>query len=166
MRAAAKLGRPILTSQGTANAASGAQLQAELAARAGAQADTSRDAHYITQTDPRVALDNKFDWDHVLSGEINPAGKATGYHAETAAAGAARITPGAAVKQNANGTYEAPVQIWDQTSGQWVDKVRQSTFFPADWSQARIEYEVSEAFKVRVSNSSGPGTIGTSPSGI
>jgi filamentous hemagglutinin len=62
---------------------------------------------------------------------------------------AARITPGAAVKQNANGTYEAPVQIWDASKSAWIDKPGQgSTFFPADWSQARIEYEVSEAFKV------------------
>jgi hypothetical protein len=85
------------------------------AQRALGNPDTSRDAYYITQTDPRVALDNKFDW--------------------------------------------------DQTSGQWVDKVRQSTFFPADWSQARIEYEVSEAFKARQTLTPTKWS-GTSPSGI
>jgi len=101
--------------------------------------------------------------DHVLAGEVNAKGKATGYHAEFAADGAARIAPGATVTQNANGTYDAPVQIWDAARGQWVDKSRESTFFPSSWSQARIEYEVTEAFKTGV-----PGTRfqGTSPSGI
>ena len=102
--------------------------------------------------------------DHVLAGEINANGKATGYHAEFAADGTARITPGASIKQNSNGTYEAPVQIWDGARGQWVDKPGQgSTFFPASWSQARIEYEVTDAFKTGV-----PRTRfqGISPSGI
>ncbi|WP_143684666.1 hypothetical protein [Variovorax sp. KK3] len=43
--------------------------------------------------------DNNFDVAHVLSGEINARGRATGYHAELAADGAARITSGATVKQ-------------------------------------------------------------------
>jgi filamentous hemagglutinin len=99
----------------------------------------------------------------VLPGEINPSGKATGFHAEDAAQGASRITPGADIKQNSNGTYEAPVQLFDDTRKVWVDKSRDSTFFPKDWSEARIKFEASEAFK----------TVGTktsfeapSPSGI
>jgi hypothetical protein len=82
-----------------------------------------------------------------LAGEVNAAGKATGYHAELAAQGAARINPDATITRNANGTYEAPVQVWDASKG-WANKPGQgSTFFPADWSRARIEFEVTEAFK-------------------
>jgi hypothetical protein len=114
-------------------------------------------------TDQQVLKNNRFDMDHVLEGEINSKGKATGYHAELAADGASRIKPGAEISYNANGTYEAPVQIWDADKGQWVDKARESTFFPPSWSQARTEYEVSEAFKQGT-----PGTkfVKTSPSGL
>ena len=54
---------------------------------------------------------------HVLSGEINAAGRATGYHAESAAEGSARIRPGTAVTQNANGTYTAQVDVFDAARG-------------------------------------------------
>lgn len=83
--------------------------------------------------------------------------------ADVAADGAARIKPGADITYNANGTYEAPVQVWDAKKGQWVDKKNMSTFFPPSWSQARIDYEVSEAFKKGT-----PGTsfVKPSPSGI
>jgi len=108
---------------------------------------------------------------HVLSGEINQAGKATGYHAELAAAGAARIVPGAMITQNANGTYEAPVQIWDQARKLWVNKAtpggvpRPSTFFPLTWSKARVSFEVSEAFKSKTMITESMWR-GNSPSGI
>lgn len=55
------------------------------------------------------------------------------------------------------------MQIWDAAKGEWVDKVRNSTFFPPSWSQARIEYEVSEAFK---KGAPGTGFDATSSSGI
>ena len=139
------------------------RLTNELAAAAKVRVDTSNDAFYISNTDRSVLTNNNFDMDHVLSGEINANQKATGYHAEFAANGQARITPGVPATQNANGTYEAPVQIWDEARKAWVDKVYRSTFFPPSWSEARITYEVTEAFK--------QGTSGTSfqaatPSGI
>jgi filamentous hemagglutinin len=155
-----------VTAQGQANQATAEQLRSDLQSRAGVHADTSRDADYIARTDPRVATNNKFDWNHVLAGEVNAAGKATGYHAEGAAEGAARIAPNAKVTQNPNGTYEAPVQVWSDGGKQWVDKPRESTFFPADWSRARIEFEVSEAFKVAGPISGEAGVRGVSPSGI
>ena len=154
-----------ITSQGRATSAAGSQLRADLEKRASVRADTSRDADYIARTDSRVAVDNRFDWDHVLTGEMNTSGKATGYHSEAAAQGAARITPGASVTQNSNGTYEAPVQIWSDAAKDWVDKKHDSTFFPADWSRARIEFEVSEAFKVKQMMGATKWK-GTSPSGI
>ena len=39
--------------------------------------DTSRDAFYVAQTDKSVLIDNKFDMNHVLAGEINAKGKVT-----------------------------------------------------------------------------------------
>ena len=139
------------------------QLRGELAQWALPAVDHSRDAEYLAKTDRAVLSQNNFDMAHVLNGEVNAIGRATGYHAEFAADGAARIKPGATVTHNPNGTYEAPVQVFDAAKGEWVDKFARSTFFPPSWSQARIEYEISEAFK--------KGTPGTSfikptPSGI
>jgi hypothetical protein len=141
-------------------------LANDLAARAKIRPDTSKDAYYIANTDQTVLTNNNFDIGHVLTGEVNAKGKATGYHAEFAADGAARITPGSTVTQNANGTYQAPVQIWDDAKKQWVDKPGQgSTFFPPSWSEARITYEVTEAFKNKSPALKG-GWEGTTPSGI
>jgi Bacterial EndoU nuclease len=163
--AASRLGRAPATAQGTAHSATAEQLRADLSNRSVVQADTSRDADYIARTDPRVAPSNKFDWNHVLAGEVNAAGKATGYHAEGAAGGAARIQPGGNITQYPNGTYAAPVQIWSESSKQWIDKDRLSTFFPAGWSRARIEFEVTQAFKGKVMLDAAKWQ-GTSPSGI
>lgn len=127
--------------------------------------DFSRDAEYIAKTDANVLRQYNFDMNHVLAGEVNARGKATGYHAEFAADGAARIKPGADITYHANGTYEAPVQIWDSSKNQWIDKKNISTFFPPSWSQARIEYEVSEAFK-SMQMLDATKWRGTSPSGL
>lgn len=142
-----------------------ALLYNDLAARAKIRPDTSMDAIYAAKTDTTILADNKFDMAHVLTGEINASGKATGYHAEIAANGEARITPGAVITQNANGTYEAPVQVWDGASLSWVDKRNISTFFPPSWSEARITYEVTEAFKKKVMET-GQKWTATTPSGI
>ncbi len=162
-RAGAK--KDIVTSEGKANAATGKRLGGVLSFQEGSgRQDTSNDAEYIAKTDRSIIVDKNFDMARVLAGEINTRGEGAGYHAEFAANGAARIKPGAATPDpNANGTYEAPVQIWDAAKGKWVDKFAKSTFFPKSWSQARIEYEVTEAFKSGV-----PGTRfqATSPSGI
>ena len=166
---AAKAGakNDIVTSEGKANAATGKRLGGVLGFQEGSgRQDTSNDAEYIAKTDRSIIVEKNFDTVRVLSGEINRWGEATGYHAEFAANGAARIKPGAAIPTpNANGTYEAPVQIWDAAKGQWVDKRRESTFFPSSWSQARIEYEVTEAYKTNLPPPEG-GWLGTTPSGI
>jgi filamentous hemagglutinin len=145
------------------SAAQGDQLLTELGSLSQYAVDHSRDAEYLARTDRNLLQQHNFDMDHVLAGEINAAGKATGYHAEFAADGAARIKPGATVTHNANGTYEAPVQVFDAGKGIWVDKKNISTFFPPSWSHARIEYEITEAFKQGT-----PGTsfIKTSPGGM
>lgn len=137
----------------TAQSAAQAQkLQQELQAFSKVQPDTARDAYYLANTDQTVLKANNFDMNHVLSGEINAAGKATGYHAELAADGAARIRPGSAVTQNPNGTYTAQIDVFDLATSVWVEKTSfggKSTFFNPSWSEARIEYEVAQAFKDR-----------------
>lgn len=147
------------------SAAQGLLLRDELGNLSKQVVDHSRDAEYMAKTDRSLLEKYNFDMDHVLTGEVNNAGRATGYHAEFAADGSARIKPGAEIQHNANGTYEAPVQVFDPNNGVWVDKSRESTFFPASWSRARIEYEVTEAFKGRQS-SGGQKWSGMSPSGI
>jgi Bacterial EndoU nuclease len=128
--------------------------------------DISKDAEWIAKTDHAVEAAHNFDWDHVLRGEIKR-GDAKGYHAESSADGSARIKPGAEISYHDAGVYEAKVEIWNQNSKRWKDKFVKSSFFPADWSVARIKYEVIEAFKVRESS---PEKllqwVGTSPSGI
>lgn len=149
--------------QRAVSAVQGAQLRSGLSDLAKITPDFSRDAEYIAKTDVDLLRRNNFDMDHVLAGEMNARGKATGYHAEFAAVGSARIKPGTNITYHSNGTYEAAVQAWDASKGVWVDKARDSTFFPPSWSRARIEYEVSEAFKSGVPKT---GFDATSPSGI
>ena len=128
--------------------------------------DISKDAEWIAKTDHAVEAAHKFDWDHVLRGEIR-GGNATGFHAEQAADGVARISPDAHIHNYPNGVYQAKVQIWNANSRRWKSKSRPSSFFPADWSIARIKYEVIEAFKRRISKAENSREwVGTSPSGI
>lgn len=145
------------------SAAQGSLLREELGSLSKQVVDHSRDAEFMAKTDRRLLEQYNFDMDHVLAGEVNNAGRATGYHAEFAADGSARIKPGAQIQQNANGTYEAPVQVFDTKNGVWVDKFARSTFFPPDWSRARIEWEVSEAFKTGSAHTQ---FEASSPSGI
>lgn len=77
------------------------------------QPDTAKDAWYLANTDQNLLTANRCDMNHVLSGEINGAGRATGSHAELAADRFARIRPGSTVTQNANGTYTAQVNVFN-----------------------------------------------------
>jgi len=55
--------------------------------------------------------------------------------------------------------------VFDLKSGVCVDKKNILTFFPPDWSRARIEFEVTESFKMRQMHGDTKWT-GTSPSDI
>ena len=111
-----------------------------------------------------------YDLDHVLTGRINSRGYGSGYHYEHAANGSSRIAPSSIVRE-AHGTYSAFVEIWDPARNVWVQKKShngiplRSTFFPLDWSEARILYEVTEAFKAASVNPYGKWT-GTTPGGL
>jgi hypothetical protein len=156
----------------TAQSAAQAQrLQQELGSLARVQPDTARDVWYLANTDQKLLTANRFDMNHVLSGEINGAGRATGYHAELAADGSARIRPGSSVTQNPNGTYTAQVDVFDAAKGGWVEKKGSgggiSTFFNPSWSQARIEYEVAQAFRNgRIKSPTERSFTAPTPSGI
>jgi Bacterial EndoU nuclease len=126
----------------------------------------ARDADYISRTDHSIAISKKIDWDHVLNGHINPKGWPTGYHFESEENKTSRIVPGAHVQQNQNGTYSAPVEIWDDKNKIWVAKKQITTFFPKNWSRARIEYEVSYALKNARPNEGREGQIGHTTNGI
>ncbi len=102
----------------------------------------------------------------MLRGEITR-GRLTGYHAEHCADGAARIKPGADIRYHDNGVYEDKVKIWNQNSKISRNTRFESSFFPADWSVARIKYEVIEALKVHKLSADQPALwTGESPSGI
>jgi hypothetical protein len=58
------------------------------------------------------------------------------------------------------------VQAWDDVGNRWVNKGNRSTFFPVDWSQARIEYEVSQAYAGGIANGRSGSCSWSSPSGI
>jgi Bacterial EndoU nuclease len=162
-----RLVAPEVTAEGKATSFSGWQLKDGLLERERTQTrpDTSADAQYVAKTDRSVVVDNNFDVQHVLAGEVNANNKATGYHAEFAADGSARIRDGSTVTQNPNGTYAAAVDVWDARRNVWVEKFAKSTFFSKEWSEAKIMYEVTEAFKVKQVNPEG-GWLGTSPSGV
>jgi hypothetical protein len=160
------------TAERSSSSAQGAQLAEEMKDLARHGPELSNDAEWIDKTDHAVEAAHNFDWNHVLQGEIK-GGKAIGYHSEQAAEGASRITPGAEIAFDSQGVYEAPVQIWNNNSKRWKNKFAKSSFFPADWSIARIKYEVIEAFKAGeraapVPNAP-PGPVrwtGSSPSGV
>ena len=64
-----------------------------------------------------------------------------------------------------------PAKVNPQTgvTGAWVEKTGfggKSTFFHPSWSEARIEYEVAQAFKDRQPTKIANQWVGTSPSGI
>lgn len=75
------------------------------------------------------------------------------------------VKPSAFLLTIGEGTYTAPVQIWNEATLSWVDKKNISTFFPPSWSEARIAYEVAEAFKNKIPNPAG-GWKGTTVGGI
>jgi filamentous hemagglutinin len=104
----------------------------------------------------------------MAGGEINKAGKAAGGHSLTT--GGVRIVPGTEGAPDANGVYEAAIEIYDKAADRWVRKVSNNgitTMFPKDWTAERIKLEVQAAWD-------GPGKAmlpynkweGKTPSGV
>ncbi len=103
---------------------------------------------------------------HIFHGEINRRGRAVGFHHEGSIGhlGKARVTQ-VTTPPNAHGVYKGKVEIFDSTSGQWVQKGPESTFFPTSWNRQKVMTEVRGAYNNGTVMSNGKWE-GISPSGV
>jgi hypothetical protein len=112
----------------------------------------------------------RIDWHHILSGQINGHGQATGFHY----AGVDFVPRSARVvkagRPDAHGVVRAKVEIFDPKSGRWIAKASESTLFPPEWTRAQLEREVEAAYKAarltRMLDGGSWGWRGTAPSGV
>lgn len=103
---------------------------------------------------------------HILNGEINARGAATGFHHEGVGSETnARIVPGTQTRPNGLGVYTARVEIKDPATGAWVLKNAESTFFPKTWTRSEVRTAILEAFANRTEEGEGR-WVGTLASGM
>ncbi|AHA71822.1 WXG100 family type VII secretion target [Bacillus thuringiensis] len=84
---------------------------------------------------------------HILEGEINRRGEATGYHSEFLENTHGRIIPGTDRSINDYGAYKAQVEV------DGIPKAANggySTFFPKDWHPQQIVDNVNEAYSNKI----------------
>ena len=111
---------------------------------------------------------------HILVGNINNAGHATGFHSEGIhAMGKARVVQyeldalGNRVVDT-NGVYLGKVEVFNSATGTWVPKVGNggwSTFYPRGWSNQKIESEIMSVYNNQT-NHAGNMFYGKSSSGV
>ena len=103
---------------------------------------------------------------HIFHGEINQIGRAVGFH-HRGSIGHQRYTRIRRITKprNAQGVYEAEVELYDPNRGGWIIKPTRSTFFPDSWSRAQVLDEIRGAFNNRTFTS-GKKWNGISPSGL
>jgi hypothetical protein len=103
---------------------------------------------------------------HITRLELKPSGDVVGGH--STATGEVHIVPGSKGTPNAQGVYEARVQMTDPANpGNFLLKTTnggRSTMFPDSWTADRIKVEVDAAYTNRVV--SGNKWSGTTPSGV
>ena len=105
------------------------------------------------------------NWSHIFEGEINPSGRAVGFHARPGGVDPAGARVSKMLKQpDARGVYEAEIEIGD-ASGRWIGKNGKSSFYPDSWSPAMVKTEVMSAYANRVQGPRGYWT-GRSSSGV
>ena len=103
---------------------------------------------------------------HIFHGEINQKGRAVGFHHRGLIGHQRRARVVQITKPpNAQGLYEAEVEIYDPNRGRWIMKPTPSTFFPDSWSRTQVVNEIRGAFKNRIFTS-GEKWRGISPSGL
>jgi hypothetical protein len=95
----------------------------------------------------RQAAATPVEMPHILEGNINPKGKAGGYHSRPG--GGDR--PSATMTQkldgpNAQGVYTGKVSVTDPATGNLVPKKAASTFYPDTMSAADVEASVRHAY--------------------
>lgn len=80
---------------------------------------------------------------HILEGEVNKAGKATGYHYEGLPSAKGKVIPGTQSAPNSFGVYKAKVQVEGKAK---TDNNGESTFFPKDWTAQQVVDAINEAY--------------------
>nr|WP_249663075.1 EndoU domain-containing protein [Pectobacterium parmentieri] len=110
--------------------------------------------------------DPKINAEHVFHGEINKNRKAVGFHhrASIGHEGKARIGE-ITNAPNQHGVYTAKVEAFDKSSGTWVAKGRDSSFFPDSWNRQKVMSEIRGAYNNGTVSSDGKWS-GISPSGV
>lgn len=84
---------------------------------------------------------------HILEGEINRRGEATGYHSEFLENTHGKIIPGTDRRINDYGAYKAQVEV------DGIPKAANggySTFFPKDWHPQQIVDNINEAYSNKI----------------
>ncbi|CAA6605733.1 exported hypothetical protein [Rhodospirillaceae bacterium LM-1] len=112
----------------------------------------------------------RIDWRHILSGQINAFGQATGFHY----AGVDFVPRSARVvkagKPDSRGVVRAKVEIFNPKSGEWIAKKSDSTLFPSSWTRGQLEKEVEAAYQTakltRMLDGGSWGWRSAAPSGI
>ena len=80
---------------------------------------------------------------HIFNGEINPKGKAVGYHYEGLAGTDGRVIPGTKSAEDSSGVYRAEVEV------NGVRKREGSTFFPKSWTPQQVVNAINKAYDGR-----------------
>ena len=86
--------------------------------------------------------------EHILDGEINPHGKAVGFHhrpggSDPPTSHLDQVTGG----PNASGIYVGKVQVFDPAKNIWVQKKAKSSFYPDNMSPAEIEQAIQTSYE-------------------
>ena len=104
--------------------------------------------------------------EHVFHGEINRRGRAVGFHHRGSIGHESKARVIAITSEpNAQGIYRGTVEIFDASSGVWVQKGPGSTFFPDNWSRQKVMSEIREAFNSSTIEPNGKWS-GVSPCGV
>jgi|GEM_PF-3889567 len=86
------------------------------------------------------------DRKHIFEGGLRRQGReASGFHSEAIVQDTARVTGPRVEFDPRSHAYEAPVQVRKSTAATWRDKPEPSTFFPMDFSQAKVESHLKRA---------------------
>src|SRR5699024_7887238 len=84
--------------------------------------------------------------EHILEGELNHNGQATGYHYDQLPTKKGEVIEGTETEENEFGVYEAEVMVSDVKKNSNGGK---STFFPDDWDTQDVIDAINEAYDVK-----------------
>lgn len=84
--------------------------------------------------------------EHILEGELNRHGQATGFHYDQLPTKNGEIIEGTETKENEFGVYEAEVIVSDVKKN---SNGGRSTFFPDDWDTQEVIDAINEAYDVK-----------------